>query len=416
MFKETQNELLTRVEGQAPMGRMLRENYWIPVMKSSSVQADGAPVPVRLVGNSYVLFRTSDGSLGCLDERCPHRGVSLALARNEGSALRCIFHGWAYNVNGVPVEVPTQTTEPERFAQSVKVNRYHVREAGGLIWVWLGEPSGAEMPPFPDFEFNSLPTENVSIRIGKVPVNWFQGVEANQDSSHVGILHKNFVKGLGNLELMAKNPKPIYEVKRTPYGHQAAALRSLDDGRVYVRLTEFVMPWYSFVTPIDMEHSERITIIAVPVDDTHMNLIYLRYDPEREVSGDHYHQVLESDDLSAILDRDVARWGQDRKAMELDGNFSGYHNLVLEDIAVQLSMGAIADRASEQLCTGDRAIVSARRIMLGAVSDYQEGKVPASAQLAAGVLAGVRTQAALLADGCDWRESELGARPPVSAT
>lgn len=408
MLNQEQNALLTQVNGNAPMGRMLREHYWIPVMKSASVVAGGAPVRATLMGNNYVLYRTTDGRIGFLDERCPHRGVSLLLGRNEGSVLRCIFHGWTYGVDGRPVEVPTQAMAPERFAQGVKVNRYHVREAGNLIWVWLGEASGTPMPPFPEFEFTRLPAENVSIRIGQVPVNWFQGVEANQDSSHVGILHKNFVKGLGNLELMAKNPRPLYEVKRTPYGHQAAALRDLEDGRVYVRLTEFVMPWYSFVTPIDMEHSERIIISAIPVDDTHMNLIYIRYDPRHPVSDDHYHQILESDDLLRVIDLETPRWGQDRKAMDEDENFSGYHNLVLEDVAVQLSMGAIADRALEQLCTGDRAIVMARQIMLGAVNDFLAGNAPLGSQLGAEVMGSIRTQAALLPPGADWRTSDIG--------
>ncbi|MGD9942806.1 MAG: Rieske 2Fe-2S domain-containing protein [Burkholderiaceae bacterium] len=403
MLNNEQNELLTRVEGSAPMGRMLRENYWVPAIKSGAVVAGGAPVRVRLLGSNYVLFRTTDGRLGCVDERCPHRGVSLALARNEGDALRCIFHGWAFTTEGNPVEVPTQVTAPERFAKSVKTNRYHARDAGGMIWLWLGAPAGVSEPSFPDFEFLQLPLDQISIRMARIPANWFQGVEANQDSSHVGILHKNFVKGLGNLELMAKNPRPVYDVKRTRYGHQAATLRDLDDGRIYLRLTEYVMPWYSFVTPIDMDHSERILIIAVPVDDTHMNLIYVRYDTERAVSGDHYHQVLETQDLSSIFAGEATNWGQDRAAMLNDDNFSGFHNLVLEDVAVQLSMGAIADRAAEQLCSGDRAIVMARQIMVGAVTDYLAGKVPDSGHLEPGVLAGVRTRASFLPPGADWQ-------------
>lgn len=404
MLSAEQNELLTRVSGDAPMGNMLRAHYWIPAAKSEAVKAGGAPVRVRLLGNNYVLFRTSEGEIGCLDERCPHRGVSLALARNEGCHLRCIFHGWAFDPKGKTIEVPTQSRAPEQFAQAVKVRAFAVRECGNLVWVWLGGGPSDQPPPFPDLEFTRLPAQNISIRIAEIPSNWFQGVEANQDSSHVGILHRNFVKGLGNLHLMATNTAPDYEVRRTRYGHQAAALRAMEDGTNYVRLTEFMMPWYSFVTPIDMDHSERILIIAVPADDNHMNLMYVRFDPQRPVDGDHYHQVLESPaQLQPIFGGLGNNWGQDRNAIELEGNHSGYHNLVLEDIAVQLSMGAIADRSKEQLCSGDRAVVSARQIALGTLADFLQGKPPESAYLERETYGAIRTVAAIVPKGVDWR-------------
>src|SRR5215470_1945360 len=94
MLTQEQNELLTRVEGHAPMGRLMREHYWIPACVSSQLIADGAPIRVRLLGKDYVAFRASDGRVGFFDERCPHRGTSLVLARNESCGLRCIFHGW----------------------------------------------------------------------------------------------------------------------------------------------------------------------------------------------------------------------------------------------------------------------------------------------------------------------------------
>ena len=264
MLPPDQNDLLTRVEGDAPMGQMLAQHFWIPALKSSAVVADGPPIKVRLLGRNYVVFRTTEGKVSCLDERCPHRGASLALARNENCALRCIFHGWKIDAAGEVTEVPTQTTDPQRFAKSVKVGRHHAREAGGLVWLWLGK--GDKPPQFPHFEFTTLPVERVSIRMATVNFNWFQGVEANQDSSHVGILHRNFVGGLGNLQMMAQNSSPLYEVAGTPYGYQAVALRAMADGSTYMRITEFVMPWYSFIPPIDMADSERMAIIAVPVD------------------------------------------------------------------------------------------------------------------------------------------------------
>ena len=116
MLTREQNELLARVEGDAPMGRLMRAHYWIPACVSSQLVADGAPLRVRLLGKNYVAFRATDGRVGFLDERCPHRGTSLAFARNENCALRCIFHGWKIDVTGKLVDVPTHAPNPQAFA------------------------------------------------------------------------------------------------------------------------------------------------------------------------------------------------------------------------------------------------------------------------------------------------------------
>src|SRR5690606_10281083 len=99
---------LTQVCGNAPMGRMLREHWWVPAALSDKLEADGAPLRVQLFGKRYVAFRATDGRVGFFNEACPHRGASLALARNEDNALRCIYHGWKFGVDGVTLEVPTQ--------------------------------------------------------------------------------------------------------------------------------------------------------------------------------------------------------------------------------------------------------------------------------------------------------------------
>ncbi|MDB5444969.1 MAG: phthalate 4,5-dioxygenase, partial [Phenylobacterium sp.] len=88
MISQEENDLLTLVERDAPMGQMMRQNHWIPAIRAGALEADGAPIRVRLFGEDFVAFRATDGRVGFFDEHCPHRGVSLALARNEDCALR----------------------------------------------------------------------------------------------------------------------------------------------------------------------------------------------------------------------------------------------------------------------------------------------------------------------------------------
>ena len=135
MLSREDNERITRVGPGTPMGEMLRE-LWTPACRTEALEVDGAPARVRLLGENFVAFRATDGRLGFLNEACPHRGTSLALARNEENGLRCIFHGWKFSVDGVCVEAPTEPAEGRAaFDAKVPVKSYPVREAGGMVWV-----------------------------------------------------------------------------------------------------------------------------------------------------------------------------------------------------------------------------------------------------------------------------------------
>jgi phenylpropionate dioxygenase-like ring-hydroxylating dioxygenase large terminal subunit len=116
MLSQADNQRLTKVGAGTPMGEMLRE-IWTPAVRSASLVADGAPKPFRLLGENLVAFRSNSGAVGVFARSCPHRCASLALARNEGNGLRCIFHGWKIDVSGKVVDVPTEPLERrEAFA------------------------------------------------------------------------------------------------------------------------------------------------------------------------------------------------------------------------------------------------------------------------------------------------------------
>ena len=105
MLSREDNEILTRVGPGTLMGNLLRR-YWIPACLSSEIpEPDGAPVRVRLLGEDLVAFRDTDGAVGLIDEHCPHRGASLFYGRNEECGLRCIYHGWKFDVTGQCVDL-----------------------------------------------------------------------------------------------------------------------------------------------------------------------------------------------------------------------------------------------------------------------------------------------------------------------
>ena len=376
------NELLTRIDPGSVMGGMLRQ-YWTPAVRSASLERDGAPVRVRLFGEDFVAFRVTDGRVGFIEEACPHRAVSLALARNEDNGLRCIFHGLKIDVTGKVVDAPCEPPEQRvAYCARVRTGRYTVREVAGIVWVFLGK---GEAPPFPEFEFNNLPPENVYIRRAVVPYNWMQTIESHIDSAHVPILHSGFL-GKGdtridpltrhNLLQMTADIAPKFEIVDTAYGLQEAAIRNTPDGGKYARVREVVLPWYMFIPgPPDAHCDGRIT---VPIDDETSADWYVLYNPHGPLTQDLIDSKFQNvasdpDNFAANIGTAENLWGQDRAAMNT-GHFSGLtKNLFFEDFIVQASIGRRSSRANENLGVADTIVVTVRRKLIEAARAFEAG-------------------------------------------
>jgi phthalate 4,5-dioxygenase len=402
MVTRSENQALTRVTGQAPMGRLMRENYWMPFARSEALTSGGAPQRVRLLGSDLVAFRSDDGALGLMDERCPHRLVSLALARVEGDTLRCIYHGWRLGLDGKVVEVPSEEERSDAFCARVRTNRYHVREGGGLVWAFLGKGEPPALPPLPFMEV--APECRWWSRM-VVKCNWLQGFEGALDSVHNTFLHS----GVRAVPKRADDPlstrMPVYEIGATEYGLRTAAIRKAGEGMVHFRVAEFVAPFYTFsasrqpYVPTDCS-----CFISVPIDDETHALFFGFWDEGGSLTDVSmiFDPALDLNNLVAPDDCAETTWNQDRKAMA-DGHFSGLTKSVLhEDVAVQESMGAIVERSEEQLCGTDLAIVRMRQYLLDMLGRQEAGERidgPLSAYAAGGYLPFSYEAPA----GSDWR-------------
>src|SRR6186997_2698799 len=231
MLTAEENNLLCRVEGDAPMGQLMRR-HWIPACLSEEVmEPDGAPVRSRLLGEDLVIFRDTDGRLGVLDEYCPHRRVSLALGRNEECGLRCLYHGWKFDVDG---NVLDMASEPPgtRLDQKIKQRAYPVHEAGGFVWIYMG--AAETMSEFEAPAFAPTPDAQVSILKIHVPCNWAQILEGQIDSAHSSSLHSSDMvpaevdsaKATDTNWLRPSTDKaPRMQAQNTSYGFHYAAIR-----------------------------------------------------------------------------------------------------------------------------------------------------------------------------------------------
>lgn len=376
MLSKEENDLLTQVSNGAPMGKMIKQHWWIPAALSDKLEADGKPQRVRLFGEDYVAFRASNGKIGFFDEACPHRRASLALARNEDNALRCIFHGWKFNVEGVTVAVPTQPANEAEYCKHVPLKHYPVREEGGMVWVWLGE--GETPPKFPELPMVGLPRENFVVFRQKVNCNWLQGVETTMDSAHLGVLHQSWLGGLGgDLPFSSVNMAPVYHVQQKPFGFRYAAVRALENGQAYVRTNSFVMPWYGVIATGGYDNKGGSVFFSVPIDDENIHYYQLTYRTDAPLVLNHTLEYEDPDSWPPLPPGGADdNWGQDREAMK-NGHFTGFTQMLgTEDFAVLLSMGKIVDRSQEYLGAGDGALLAVRRCLLKSVREFMGESVP----------------------------------------
>src|ERR1700744_5063496 len=100
-----ENAILTQVGPGTPMGALMRE-YWLPIARCEEVKADGDPVRIMALGEPLIAFRDSAGRLGVLDHRCAHGCASFFFGLKKENGIRCVYHGWKFDVVGSCVDMP----------------------------------------------------------------------------------------------------------------------------------------------------------------------------------------------------------------------------------------------------------------------------------------------------------------------
>jgi phthalate 4,5-dioxygenase oxygenase subunit len=389
MLSREDNELLTRVSKGTPMGEFMRR-YWIPAMISEELpRPDCPPVRIKLLGEELLAFRNTDGEVGLIDEYCPHRKVSLYFGRNEECGIRCVYHGWKFDKNGdcvdMPSEPPTST-----FKEKVSITAYPCRERGGVIWTYMGP---AElMPELPELEWALVPDGHRFTTRRIQECNYFQAVEGGLDSSHISFLHRggggqgfiglNKYKNSSAPKYLTQDTAPKFEVEKTDYGLLVGAKRNADEGNLYWRITQFLMPFYTMIPPF--ENAPRGAHAWVPMDDENVYTWNINWNPERPLTtmeittlkeGRGIHMPVIPGTLRPVQNKDND-YQMSRELQASGASFTGIKGIGAQDSAVQETQGVIADRAAERLGSSDAAIIAARRVMLNAVRELKEGEYP----------------------------------------
>jgi phthalate 4,5-dioxygenase oxygenase subunit len=384
-MRPADNEILCRVEGEAAMGRLMRE-HWLPACMSEEVaEPDGAPVRSRLLGQDLVVFRDTQGRVGVLDERCPHRGASLYFGRNEACGLRCLYHGWKFDVDGRVLDMSSEP--PESRMRQLSARAYPAREAGGFVWVWLGEASAARefQPP----AWAPSPATRISVVKMHAACNWAQVLEGSIDSAHSSSLHSSDMLSASDVEgstatadawLRPSNDKaPRLEVEATQWGfHYAALRRPIRDPetQVYLRTTLFIAPFTVLIPP---NNQYNLAQMLVPIDDVNCMFYWIAWHETKGVSQEAWRRFCHATP-GVDLDRDWRKlrtsdndYRQDRARMKA-GDFTGIDGIPTQDMAMWESMGPIADRSRDHLGGSDQAVLQFRRQMVAAAKSVAAGE------------------------------------------
>lgn len=414
-MKAEQNELITRIGPKTPCGDLMR-HYWQPVALVDEFNPELVPEmvkrpvkAVRLLGQDLVLFKnvnkpdgtSSNSDWGLMDRDCPHRGADLSFGRLEstpaGSALRCPFHGWQFDVNGQCIDTPAEPAG-SKLCERIKQRNYPVIEKSGILFAWLG-PEGSTPPPFANFDCFTAPGTHTFAFKGLWSCNWLQAFEVGIDPAHASFLHRFFedesleaVYGrqfrgasAGAVDgerwpmtrVMREFDQPLISHETMPYGMQITTLRPLNDKLTHVRVTNAIFP-HTFVIPL----SEHITItqMHVPVDDTHTYwyAIFTGFtEPLNKVKM--RDQRLEAVTLPDYIPKSGRHnnWGFNADE-QLTRTYLGMgeDDINVHDQWACESMGAIADRTREHLGTTDKLIMANRRILTQAIATVQAGGLP----------------------------------------
>ena len=379
MLPRDENDLLTQAGAGKPLGLFMRR-YWIPALLSEEIpEPDSPPVRVRLLGEDLVAFRDSRGRVGLLDEHCSHRGTSLFFGRNEECGLRCIYHGWKYDVDGNVLETPA---EPAGSTLKDKVHQtaYPCKEGAGIVWSYLGPKD--KMPLLPNYEWMNLPREHLYVSKSIQDCSWLQGLEGECDSSHLSVLHKNFTgerqRGGGDGALYAADAAPQLEGIEMDYGVRMLSSRKIDPETIYLRVSNIVLPCHGFIPTGGLKgNPEGYTIHShVPIDDQHSmryNVHFRRTRPIHENEKQHDEEI----GPDFLKRRNLANnYLQDREQQKRE-TFTGMGPIFLvHDSCATESMGAVYDRSQEHLGVSDITVITLRKFLLQCIRALQGGKEP----------------------------------------
>jgi phthalate 4,5-dioxygenase oxygenase subunit len=407
MLNQEDNELITNINAGTPMGELFRR-FWLPVLLADDLPfPDCEPVKVKILNENLIAFRGTDGRVGLLDAYCPHRGAPMFFGRNEEDGLRCVYHGWKFDVDGNCVDLPS-APEGETYKEKIDIISYPCVEAGDLIWAYMGPKD--KQPPFPAFEWLNLPRENRYVRKFRLECNYLQAMEGDYDPSHARFLHSTiedatipspldpnrfvgnsfvpegrdansdaFPRIVGNRRVLNK---PVADLEDTDSGVIAigAVQEAEDKWQASLNVT-LMLP--IFCTAGIAGPNTYSSNMRIPIDNESLMFFRLRwsYDPippkdiaEYQTKDWYYPRLIPGSVTPEDNVHNNYNVDRDKQRRE---SYTGIRTFPLQDIAMMEDQwGPIADRTREHLTSYDYMIIHVRQRLLKVAKALAGGVEP----------------------------------------
>ena len=395
MLSRADNELLTQTDAGTPMGEFFRR-FWQPVALSREIAApDSAPIRIKALGEDLVAFRDSRGRVGLIEPACAHRGANLFFGRNEDCGLRCVYHGWKYDVDGRCIDMPNVPADAA-YHGNVSIKAYPTREFGELIWAYMGPREQIAGEP-PQLEFGLVPSSHRYVTKRLVDCNWAQSIEGALDTAHFSFLHMPAPSMRSNANAQAaadedrmrwlrNDPLPQFVVHEHEVGFAIGGSRRADADALYWRITQFMLPSHS-ITPSAMPGETFYGYTWVPITDESCWIYVYAWHPDRPLSAEErgkyerggFGQFAELGPGFVPVRNRANDYLIDREDQK-HRSFTGVRGIAEQDQLAWESQGRLLDRSKERLSPTDVGIVRFRRAMLDGARALAAGTLPSAAR------------------------------------
>lgn len=159
------------------------------------------------VGGRSVVVQNFDGALRAFRNVCSHRFARIRSEACGNGKLRCPYHGWIYNAEGIPYSIPARPRfddlRDRAEVAKLALTPYELAVCGGLVFL---RESGTAGPSLREFLAGSWDiVEAMSLALGErvyrneilFRSNWKVAVENGLEAYHVGFVHETTFNMLG---------------------------------------------------------------------------------------------------------------------------------------------------------------------------------------------------------------------------
>ena len=393
MLSATDNAYLNTSEPNTPMGNYLR-CHWHPVALSEEVaKPDCAPIRLKVMGEDLLLFRDSNGNTGLIEPFCAHRGADLFFGRNEECGIRCIYHGWKYDIHGNCIDMPN-VPKDAAYHGKIKIKAYPTQEFADMVWAYMGPP---DIQPFevPQLEAGLVPPSHRYVTKRLVECNWTHSMEGALDTAHFSFLHmpapafrkddsSNIAADESRIRWLRNDPAPRFKIIDHEVGFLIGGARNADPGDHYWRLTQYMLPTHS-ITPSAMPNETYYGYSWVPIDDYSCWMYVYAWHPDQAISDEErkkyikggYGQFAELGPGYVPLRNRSNSYLISREEQKTI-SFTGIRGIAEQDQMAQESQGYMIDRTKENLSPTDVGIIRFRKLLLQEAKAFAAGKNPDS--------------------------------------